>query len=112
MNMEQLLDVLSKKIEKKDDNITLNHLTHYILAIMGNLQGYSIVWWQEEKEEFIDCPRISFDQNGLCSELTTHEQTDLSKTFLFVYDVFQNQFMKKGVVTKRKAIEFGNKKTP
>ncbi|MFV0249496.1 MAG: hypothetical protein ACK5HP_00425 [Bacilli bacterium] len=48
----------------------------------------------KDEEELIDCSLIEFDENGLWTNLKTHEKTDYVKTFNFVYDIFYNNFMK------------------
>jgi len=90
----ELLEILGNEIPKEAHNMTLCHFTHYILNVASCLQYHGIIWKQDKDEELITLPRISFDENNLWDDLTTHEKTDYVKTFAFTYDIFQNNFMK------------------
>lgn len=94
-SVNDLLKILARVIPEEDHFDNLGHFTHYILAVAGSLQNYSICWWVEEDEELINMPLIEFDDNGLWTNLKTHKETDFLKTFDFVYDVFINNFMTK-----------------
>ncbi|MEG1310152.1 MAG: hypothetical protein RSD06_04680 [Bacilli bacterium] len=93
-NVPSLLQKLANLIPREQHFDTLRHFIHYIVQVAGTLQGWSIIWWVEDDEELIDSPLIEFDENGLWSNLKTHENTDYIKTFNFVYDIFSNNFMK------------------
>lgn len=90
-----LLEILASIIPKEKHFDTLRHFIHYILNVAGNLQNYSIIWWEEEDSKLENNPLIDFDENGIWNSLTTlnEEEHDYVKIFIFVYDVFKNKFM-------------------
>jgi len=94
-SVNDLLKILARVIPKEDHFDNLRHFTHYILAVAGSLQNYSICWWVEEEDELINMPLIELDDSGQWTSLKTHKETDYVKTFDFVYDVFTNNFMTK-----------------
>lgn len=51
--------------------------------------------WEQEQDELIPFPLVEFDENGLWTNLKTHEKTDYVQTFNFVYEIFNNNFMTK-----------------
>lgn len=92
-SVDDLLGLLAINIPQPKHSETLNHFTHYILNVAGNLQNFSIIWWQEDDEELICNPRIEINERGQWEKLVTHEKTGYVQTFSFVYDIFQNKFM-------------------
>lgn len=93
MNTIELFELLSSLIPKEEHFETIRHFTHYILQISSNLQGWSIIWWGEEKEELVENPLVEFDIDGKWNKLVTDDRTDLVKTFKFAYHIFMNEFM-------------------
>lgn len=93
LNVGELLLILANNIPKEEHFNTLRHFTHYILQVAGTLQGWSIIWWEEDNEKLEKSPIIEFNEFGFWNSLKTHENTDYVKTFNFVYDIFNNQFM-------------------
>ena len=71
----------------------MRHLTHFMLNIAGEMQGWSITWWDEQDEQFIDNPLIKFNEEGKIDSLTTHKSSSYVQTFKFVHDVFTSSFM-------------------
>lgn len=94
LEVPELLQFLADLIPQKQHFNTLSHFIHYIIQVVGNIQGYSIIWFVEGKEELIDCSIIEYDKIGIWTSLKTHENPDYIKIFKFVYDVFNNNFMK------------------
>ena len=74
----------------------MNHFVHLIANLAGNLQGFDILWWEEEDENLIENPIIDFNEIGLLNQIKTHENTPYVKTFNLVYYTFMNEFMKDG----------------
>lgn len=93
ISVVEYLAYLASLIPPEEHFNTLRHFVHYILNVAGNLQGFSILWWCEEKPELIEKPIIEFDTEGKWEKLITHEKTDYVQTFAFGYNIFQNQFM-------------------
>ena len=93
MNTVELFELLSSLIPKEEHFETIRHFTHYILQISSNLQGWSIIWWGEEKEELVENPLVEFDIDGKWNKLVTDDRTDLVKAFKFAYHIFMNEFM-------------------
>ena len=88
-----LLELINNNLNTTEDkNEFFRHYTHYILQVVGGIQGYSIIWWQEDEEELAENPLIEFDNNGLWSSLKTHSKTDSLKTTMFVLDIFKKHF--------------------
>jgi len=90
-----LLQILATIIPKENHFDTLRHFIHYILNVASNLQGWSIIWYEEENPELKNNPIIDFNEDGKWNSLTTlaTEDDNYVKIFAFVNDVFQNQFM-------------------
>lgn len=99
VDIVELVEMLSTMIPKEKHFDTLRHFIHYILNVASNLQGYSIIWQCEENPELENNPIINFDIDGKWNSLTTFakEDDDYVKIFIFVNDVFQNQFMTKKI---------------
>jgi len=95
LTVSDLLSILAEHISDKDHADTISHFTHYILKVIGTLQNWAITWWVEEDEELIEFPLIDFDANGMWSNLITHKDTNYIKTFNFVYETWNNNFMTK-----------------
>lgn len=92
-NIYELFEFLANQIPSDEHSKTLNHIIHYVLKIASNLQGYTIVWYAADHEQYIDDYNTIINEHNLWSRLTTHTNTDYVKTFNLVYDVFQNHFM-------------------
>ena len=93
MNTVELFELLSSLIPKEEHFETIRHFTHYILQISSNLQGWSIIWCGEEKDELVENPLVEFDIDGKWNKLITDDRTDLVKTFKFAYHIFMSEFM-------------------
>ena len=102
LSVNDLLNTLANKIPKEQHFETLRHFTHYILQVAGSLQSWYITWFCEDNPELIETPLTRFNDDGLWDDLKTHVDTDYVKAFNFVYDVFNNSFMKE---EKQKVIE-------
>lgn len=89
-----LIDILAETIPKEEHFNTLRHLTHFILMHMSEIQSYEIIWEVSDKEKLIDNPELIYNEDGYIDKLITHEKTDYSKTFKFIYDHYQNNEIK------------------
>lgn len=93
VSVDDLVEMLGDLIPEEEHFDTMRHLTHFMLNIAGEMQGWSITWWDEQDEQFIDNPLIKFNEEGKIDSLTTHKQSSYVQTFKFVHEVFTNSFM-------------------
>lgn len=93
MDIGEIVSIISKCIDKEKHVDTISHFVHYILKIAGSMQDRSITWWVETEDEFVETPVIEFNDNNFWDTLKTHKETDYTKIFNFVYDVFNNKFL-------------------
>ena len=92
LNFLDLFDELVSMIPKEKYFDTIRFYTHYILEISGSLQGWSIPWMSDSDQTELE---VSFNKEGKCDKLNTPLNEDYVKTFKFVHDVFQNNFIMK-----------------
>lgn len=97
LSMIDLFEELAGMIPKEKHFDTLRFYTHYILEIAGSLQGWSITWWNNDDQEDLE---VLFNMDGKWDKLNTPLNEDYVKTFVFVYDIFQNNFMVKDSAKK------------
>lgn len=94
LSAPELLGILADIIPVDQKFEILRHFTHYVIALVGNLQNWSVIWWVEEDEELINSQVLEIEDETW-KELKTHKDTDYVKTFSFVYDMFMSSFMVK-----------------
>lgn len=92
-SVDDLAIMLGDIIPKEEHFDTMRHLTHFILNIAGEMQGWSITWYEEKDIAYVDNPLLSFNEEGKIDSLTSHQETSYVQTFQFVHDVFTNSFM-------------------
>lgn len=97
LSMIDLFEELAGMIPKEKHFDTLRFYTHYILEMAGSLQGWSITWWNNDDQEDLE---VLFNMDGKWDKLNTPLNEDYVKTFVFVYDIFQNNFMVKDSAKK------------
>ena len=95
VSVVELVTILGNLVPSVDHFDTLRHLTHYVLQVAGDLQGFSIIWFQENTTERKENSLIDFNSDGYWDKLVTHEVMDHVKIFTFVYTFFQQQFFEK-----------------
>lgn len=95
ISVEDLVTQLGESIPMERHFDTLRHLTHFIINIAGEMQGWSITWSTEAKSEFIDNPLATFKEDGKWDSLITHEKHSHVKIFHQVYGIFKEKFMSK-----------------
>lgn len=96
LSVVDLLEILANEIPEDKQHSTLNHFVHLIANLAGNLQGFGVIWWQDDDKSLIENPIIDFNENGFLNQIKTHENTPYVKTFNLVYYTFMNEFMKDG----------------
>lgn len=89
----ELLEIMARIIPIEYHHSIFDHFVHYILEVASTLQSRTIVWWMDSDENLIETPLVKFDADGFWDTLTTNEETDCIRTFNFVYDTFQKNFM-------------------
>lgn len=95
VSLDELVIMLGELIPREEHFDTIRHLTHFILNIAGEMQGWSIVWYEEQDAKFVDNPLIKFNEAGKIESLTSHKETSYVQTFQFVHEVFKESFMTK-----------------
>lgn len=88
--LDEIVEELGKKLSDSDKEKLLKSCTHCLLNIAGNMQNWSIVWF-EEKEE----PSILFTKEGKWDNLTTRQDDLIENKFMFALDIFRNYFFNK-----------------
>ncbi|MBE6147171.1 MAG: hypothetical protein E7168_02425 [Firmicutes bacterium] len=93
----ELASILGNLVPVHDHFATLRHLTHYVLQVAGDLQGFSIIWFQENDEARKENSLIDFNDFGYWDKLVTYdeEEMNLVQIFTFVYTFFEQQFLEK-----------------
>lgn len=86
----ELLKILIREISENEHNEKLRHIIHATLGFYGNVQKYSIIWFEEKDTKLIDDPELVFDENGKLIELKTHTSTDYKMLFTKLYNSFIN----------------------
>lgn len=96
LSLYELLNQLDEcLITIEDKNEFFRHYTHYILNIASGMQGFAIVWYQEENKKLIKKPFGEISENNIWDSVKTHQETAPINTTLFVLDIFKNHFMVK-----------------
>lgn len=94
LTTKELITMLLDRIPTNEQNEILENIIHAILNFSGNIQSYSVVWFQEEDENLVTLPEVIFDEEGKWTELKTHKNTDYKLIFDTVYNTFLNDVMK------------------
>ena len=89
-----LVEMLGELIPEEEHFDTMRHLTHFMLNIAGEMQGWAIVWYDEQDEAFIDNSLMTFNEAGKIESLTTHKNSSYVQTFKFVNEIFNSAFMR------------------
>lgn len=97
----ELVEVLGALIPEENHFDTLRHLTHCVINVASFMQRKMIVWYSEEKPEFINNQSALFDSEGYWDSFSTHKEDSYVSDFEFAYDVFMNDFMVKQKVLKQ-----------
>lgn len=73
----------------------INNITHYLLNIMSELQGYAITWQIEDDNQL---PIFKIEENGLVDSLYSKDYetiSDVQNIFSYVSEYFTNEFKNK-----------------
>lgn len=104
VSVEDLVTILGEIIPQEAHFDTMRHLTHFLLNIAGEMQGWSITWYEDQDHQFIENPLLTQDESGKWDSLTTHKETSYVQTFCFVYDSYKKSFMEKTPTDKQLSI--------
>lgn len=95
LSAEELVKILMNHIPTSKHNEILQQLIHAVINFSSNLQGYGIIWYEENEQSLIHNPAIVFDEQDKWTDLKTHKNTNYQTLFSKVYDTFLNEVMKK-----------------
>lgn len=91
VNASYLINALSKYVPEEEHYDVFGQMTHYIMAIAGEIQGYGgILWHMDDNKELITNPEAEFGRQGIWDKIVGHERTPHVKMLNFTYEVFQN----------------------
>lgn len=93
VSVDDLVFMLGELIPEEKHFDTMRHLTHFMLNIAGEIQGWSITWYEDEDPQYIDSQNLVFNEEGKIESLTTHKQTSYVRTFQFIHTIFDSEFM-------------------
>lgn len=102
MSSRDLLSLLYE-FSGRDRNV-VDQVTHYIIGLLSEMQGYGILWYIEEDEKYIKKPTIQISENKI-NKLITHMDTDPLLTFNFVLEYYNNKYLNQGITRKRENIQ-------
>ena len=108
---DDLVTILGDIIPKEKHFDELRHLTHFILNIAGEMQGWSITWWDSSEAEYIDNPLAEFNDFGKWESLTSNKETSYVQTFHFVNNIYKEKFMEKTPTSKKLRLKQPTKTT-
>ena len=91
LELSELVKILANYVDVRDYK-TIDQLTHFLLGIMGTIQGKSITWYCKEEEEYINNPKVEIE-NCRVTNITTHFKNDSVYTFNFLLDYYTNYFV-------------------
>ena len=97
ISVEELVEMLGEIIPEEQHFDTMRHLTHFILNIAGEMQGWSVVWYQDDDETFLNNSLAEYNDKGKLESLTTHSKTSYVDTFKFMHGLFNEVFMEKQI---------------
>ncbi len=109
ITINELVEVIGETIPAQYSFQTIDQLTHCLLNIASNMQGWQIVWRVEQDPAYIDAPVANFNSAGNWDELVTHNNTSCIKSFEFAATVFKEHFKEptkdnKGMVLSTKQL--------
>lgn len=102
---KELAYMLFKQIPEIDHKEKIGNIIHAMLGFTSTIQEFSVVWFEEDDETFINNPGIVFDKEGRWSELKTHKNSNYEALFKIVYDTFINKVLKEEKHKTRKKIK-------
>lgn len=95
LSVSELFELLVINMDDSYKQQFSEKLIYHIMNIMTVLQCFAVSWNISDDESLIEIPEIHYNKDGKLDELITHKQTDDTSTFMFIYDVFQNEFLEK-----------------
>ena len=86
VSLQEFSLVLGEVIPEEMHDVTLPYLTHYVIGVIGFIQGDFVKWDVSEDFSFVDTPLIENGQDGKWRRLVTHKMTSHLKTFNLALD--------------------------
>lgn len=90
-------------LNDKDEEI-VNQITHYVLGLFIELQGYQVIWYIEDDESYIINPTLE-EKGDILDKLITHKDTNPITTFNLVFSYYIENCNKKDLTRTRKKEE-------
>lgn len=85
IEISELLTKLYERTGKEEEIV--HQITHYILGLLTENQGYQVTWEIENDESLIATPVLE-ENNGILDRLKTHMKTNPITIFNFVFDYY------------------------
>lgn len=99
--LTEISELLTKLYELTAKNKAIVYgLTHYILGLFTEIQGYQAIWQIEDEEAFITNPVLE-ERDGTLDRLKTHLNTEPITIFNLVFDYYLSKCTKKDLSRKR-----------
>lgn len=100
VSLQELALVLGEVIPEDMHDVTLPYLTHYVIGVIGFIQGDFVKWDVSEDVSFVDAPLVENSQDGKWGRLVTHKMTPHLKIFDLALDKFDQAIALKNVRDK------------
>lgn len=98
-------DLLTKLYERTGkDNEIVHQITHYILGLLTENQGYQVIWEIENDESYKITPVLE-EKEGMLDKLKTHKETNPIIIFNFVFEYYLTKCKKEKLTRTRKREE-------
>lgn len=99
--LTEISELLTRLYEHTGKNKEIVHgLTHYILGLFTEIQGYQVIWQIEAEESFITNPVLE-EKNGILDRLKTHMNTEPITIFNLVFEYYLSKCTKRDLSRKR-----------
>ena len=102
MDISELLIKLYERTGKNDEIV--HQITHYILGLLTENQGYQVLWEIETEESYKKIPVLE-ETNNVLNRLRTHMETNPITIFNFVFEYYLTKCKKEKLIRTRKKEE-------
>lgn len=93
-DVEDLLIIFAAHFKEEERDVNIDPLVHCLMNIMGNMQGYSMMWEVSSDEELKERPVIIQNSStGIWEQALTHDEACPIHVFRHLYTQFINSFM-------------------
>lgn len=87
-----------------EERSNIGKLIQYILSVASEIQGVTITWRVEDRDDLRDCPEVSFNRNRMWDSVVSYDGDDVVKVFYFVYEMFMDNFTVKPRIEERNEV--------